>query len=679
MQAKMKKTLTAKRLFAMLSLLLCGVMLFLPFSVFAAEEHPREGKLSDTVSWSFSEDGILSFVGTGAIDSREGWAHWIPDICEIHIGEGITHIGEEVFAGYDRYVTYDENDEPHNNLKKILFPSTLEFVGNGAFFYGWGDFPDVEVHIPTLLDWCEIDFEATHGCMDVMCSYMTSPVVSKLYVGGVRLEGVVEFPKELTKVNGCTFMNVRGITEVILHEGVTEIGNGAFSDCSLAKLSFPKSLRKIGTCAFAHSGLTAADLNEGLEYVGMGAFEGSKKIERVTLPSTLKFCGGGAFDSCEKISEVHISDLDAYCRITFEELFDSAGGFTFAAASPVYYSGRLLLNGEPVTEVVFPEDVIAVSHAMFENCKDLTRVEFLGEVQYIGKSAFAGCENLREVAATRAYGAIIDRYAFSGCKSLVSLPSARTIYFSRVGAGAFAGCESLTEVRFRADALESRVFYNCPSVEIYVSEASMLDMKKVEYSWLDGVSKVYVSTYVTPGEGFLEVYTPTETVDNYVLYVNCPHEWAKEEDPENPCHQFSRCTKCGAEKENGVKHTSGQWETVKEPTETEEGEKRQSCTLCGEVLKTEAIPVVERIEESSEAESSEEVSEEVSEETSEESVEESAEISLIPSKDPVSGVSEESIPEEEPTQGVPLWTLFLVGTLCAGVAAGITWLICKKK
>ena len=254
MQAKMKKILTAKRLFAMLSLLLCGVMLFLPFSVFAAEEHPREGKLSDTVSWSFSEDGILSFVGTGAIDSREGWAHWIPDICEIHIGEGITHIGEEVFAGNDRYVTYDENDEPHNNLKKILFPSTLEFVGNGAFFYGWGDYPDVEVHIPTLLDWCEIDFEATNGCMDVMCSYMTSPVVSKLYVGGVRLEGVVEFPKELTKVNGCTFMNVRGITEVILHEGVTEIGNGAFNRSSVSKVNFPKNLKKIGKCAFAHSG-----------------------------------------------------------------------------------------------------------------------------------------------------------------------------------------------------------------------------------------------------------------------------------------------------------------------------------------------------------------------------------------------------------------------------------------
>ncbi|MBE6579067.1 MAG: leucine-rich repeat domain-containing protein [Ruminococcaceae bacterium] len=670
MQAKMKKTSTVKRLFAMLSLLLCGVMLFLPFSVFAAEEHPREGKLSDTVSWSFSEDGILSFVGTGAIDSREGWAHWIPDICEIHIGEGITHIGEEAFAGGDMYLWPDDS----TNLRKIIFPTTLETVGDGAFNYGWGLPKGVEVHVPSLLDWCEIEFESPTGWWDTPCSYLSSPVVGALYVDGVRLEGVVEFPGELTKVNNCTFMRVSGITEVILHDGITEIGDGAFNRSSVAKVNFPKNLKKIGRCAFAHSGLTAADLPEGLEYLGWYAFEGSKKLQRVTLPSTLKFCGGGAFDSCEKISEVHISDLDAYCRITFGESISDGGGFGFEAASPVYYTGRLLLNGDPVTEVVFPEDVTYISPAMFQNCKDLTRVKFLGEVKYIGKYAFAGCENLREWEGDL-YECRIEEFAFSGCKSLTSIPNPKYCYLGR---GAFSGCESLTKVYFDADDAESRVFYNCPSLELYVS--GLLDMKKVEHSWLDGVSKVYVSTYVTPGEGFLAVYTPTETVGNYVLYVNCPHEWEKEEDPENPCYRLSRCTKCGAEKENGVKHTSGEWETVKEPTETEEGEKRQSCTLCGEVLKTEAIPVLEKTEESSEAESSEEVSEEASEAVSEEESEEtSEEESSVPSKDPVSGESEESVPGEEPTQGVPLWTVFLVGALCAGTAAGITWLICKKK
>ncbi|MBR6951428.1 MAG: hypothetical protein IKH56_06825 [Oscillospiraceae bacterium] len=38
-------------------------------------------------------------------------------------------------------------------------------------------------------------------------------------------------------------------------------------------------------------------------------------------------------------------------------------------------------------------------------------------------------------------------------------------------------------------------------------------------------------------------------------------------------------------------HEWGDWETVKEPTKTEEGEKRRSCVLCGET-ETETIPTV---------------------------------------------------------------------------------------
>ena len=239
-----------------------------------------------------------------------------------------------------------------------------------------------------------------------------------------------------------------------------------------------------------------------------------------------------------------------------------------------------------------------------------------------------------------------------------------------------SGCESLAKVYFNADDAGSRVFYNCPSLELYV--IGLLDMKKVEHSWLDGVSKVYVSTYAVPGEGFLETFTPTDEKEgNYVLYVYCEHTWSKGEDPENPCRTFDSCTKCGAEKETDAVHTPGQWETVTQPTEYTVGKRHLKCTLCGEVLEIEEIP---RLEEATSEEVSEESTEEVSEEVSEEESEEaSEEESSVPSADPVPEVSEESIPGEEPTQGVSLWVVLLVGVLCAGVAAGITWLICKKK
>ncbi len=37
-------------------------------------------------------------------------------------------------------------------------------------------------------------------------------------------------------------------------------------------------------------------------------------------------------------------------------------------------------------------------------------------------------------------------------------------------------------------------------------------------------------------------------------------------------------------------HTAGEWKTIKEATCTEDGEKQQVCSACGEVLDTKTIP-----------------------------------------------------------------------------------------
>ena len=51
------------------------------------------------------------------------------------------------------------------------------------------------------------------------------------------------------------------------------------------------------------------------------------------------------------------------------------------------------------------------------------------------------------------------------------------------------------------------------------------------------------------------------------------------------------CNVCGATRAPKA-HTFGEWETTKQPTETEEGEKKRVCTVCGEI-ETEAISIAE--------------------------------------------------------------------------------------
>ena len=227
-----KRAFTAICMCVAICMCLCTVFLVLPLSALAGGDVPREGHLTDTVDWVLTEDGVLSLTGSGAAekDGRSPWSSLIPEIREIRIGEGITHIGEELFSG--EWMLFDEDtDREYSLLKKVVLPTTLESVGPGAFFYGWSTIDPLEVHIPSLEDWLEIDFDDTAGYLDTPTSYASSPANGYLYAGGVKVEGTVELPRSLTKVGHCAFAGLYGITKVVLHEGVTEIGNGAFRHC----------------------------------------------------------------------------------------------------------------------------------------------------------------------------------------------------------------------------------------------------------------------------------------------------------------------------------------------------------------------------------------------------------------------------------------------------------------
>jgi hypothetical protein len=92
-----------------------------------------------------------------------------------------------------------------------------------------------------------------------------------------------------------TDLDLPSLQEVHLPEGLVLIGNDAFRSCKkLRTINFPSTLRSIGDFAFfADSAkdkvpLEEITLNEGLETIGIYAFEGGEALRSVTLPSTLK-------------------------------------------------------------------------------------------------------------------------------------------------------------------------------------------------------------------------------------------------------------------------------------------------------------------------------------------------------------------------------------------------------
>ena len=180
-------------------------------------------------------------------------------------------------------------------------------------------------------------------------------------------------------------------------------------------------------------------VKDGTTAIGDNAFSGCSGLTSITFPPSLRYCGAQAFSDVTGVTEVNISDIDAWCRIKFED----------NRSNPTHYSGSLTLNGTPVTEVVIPDDVTEVGFAQFKGITNLKSVKLHEGVTRIGNTAFQGCTSLSEI----------------------NFPSSLT-YID----GAFHQCVSLKHdivLGNKVDTIAAIAFYMCDSIPSVTLPASL--------------------------------------------------------------------------------------------------------------------------------------------------------------------------------------------------------------
>lgn len=101
------------------------------------------------------------------------------------------------------------------------------------------------------------------------------------------------------------------IAEVIIPEGITEIGARAFEHCqSLQSVVIPSTVCLIEPNAFLYcSSLKSVIIENGLESLPDGMFMNCRNLESVRLPSTLKKIGNGAFSDCRHLSDISLPKM----------------------------------------------------------------------------------------------------------------------------------------------------------------------------------------------------------------------------------------------------------------------------------------------------------------------------------------------------------------------------------
>ena len=292
------------------------------------------------------------------------------------------------------------------------------------------------------------------------------------------------------------------IRKIVVEDGVTNVGNYAFSDCtSLESIILPDGLNSIGKRAFAWCwNLADVTLPDGLESIDEAAFFDCNSLRDITIPEGVTDISYKAFYYCNSLSSVSIpksvtsigeyafADCNSLNTVNYTgtvaqwEAISVADGNNYLLTAMIHCTdgdvvphgtcgenvtwkltedGSLTISGsgemenyewgdapwarqkDSIRNVVIEDGVTSIGTRAFKSCESLESVILPDGLNSIGKRAFAWCWNLADVTLPDGLESI-DEAAFFDCNSLrdITIPEGVT----DISYKAFYYCNSLSSV-----------------------------------------------------------------------------------------------------------------------------------------------------------------------------------------------------------------------------------------
>ena len=234
----------------------------------------------------------------------------------------------------------------------------------------------------------------------------------------------ITVPKGINRIAKKAFSGST-VKEVILPEGVLEIGYEAFSECRmLERIMIPEGIQKIDTFAFSQC----------------------VSLRDMRLPDSLEDYGSWMFNHCDSLQEISMSTymlqrldmlgLPYPCRVKCNDKTD--GDFIISENTLIRYLGL-------DSVVTVPKGINTIGSNAF-TLSTATEIILPVGIDTIDYRAFVACHDLRKVSLPKSLKTIRDE-AFWYCNKLSSINLPDDV--EGVGKDAFALCSALEEITMK--------------------------------------------------------------------------------------------------------------------------------------------------------------------------------------------------------------------------------------